>query len=137
MCLVEFTAPKRKKPRQVSENPFGVRNNPISSCVKTEVDQHQHHQSPKTDSSGSAAVVSATAATENGGSFGFTSLPGHQPSLVPSSELPQTVVENEMKCGAGVVLTKQEVEKEASAVGNIKITDGGITTAASVTTTNL
>ncbi|KAI3525704.1 hypothetical protein L1887_04714 [Cichorium endivia] len=140
-------APKRKRPRQVSENPFSVRNSPVSSSIKTEIDHHQHHQSPKTDisspylennSPGSAAV-----AAENGVSFGFTTLPGHQASSAPSSEapvpLPQPPAEEEGKCGVGVVLTKEEVEKESPAValndGNAK-TETVIMTAASTTATN-
>ncbi|XP_071717458.1 protein TIME FOR COFFEE-like [Rutidosis leptorrhynchoides] len=125
--------PKRKKPRQVSENHAGAQNNP----VKTEVDHnnhHQYHQSPKTDSSGSAALVAFAA--ENGGSNGFTSLPRQQPSSAASSVLPHTVSDNEGKCDASIMLTKQEVEKEASAVGNCKYTDGVITTATLVTMTN-
>lgn len=141
-------APKRKRPRQVSENPFSVRSSPVSSSIKTEIDHHQHHQSPKTDISSpyleNNSPGSAVPAAENGVSFGFTSVPGHQASSAPSSEpplpLPQPPVEEEGKCGVGVVLTKEEVEKESPAVG---INNGNgnseamITTTASTTATNL
>ncbi|KAL8188887.1 hypothetical protein R6Q57_029642 [Mikania cordata] len=134
-------APKRKRPRQVSDNPFSLRNSPVSSSIKTEIDHHQHHQSPKTDISSpyleNSSPASAVAAENGVSSFGFTTLPGHQASSAPSSE--PTVPEEEGKCGVGVVLTKEEV-KESPAVG---FNDGNsnpeavITTAASTTTTNL
>lgn len=141
-------APKRKRPRQVSENPFSVRSSPVSSSIKTEIDHHQHHQSPKTDISSpyleNNSPGSAAAAAENGVSFGFTSLPGHQAPSAPSSEpplpLPQPPAEEEVKCGVGVVLTKEEVEKESHAVGvndgNAK-TESVIATASSTTATIL
>ncbi|GJZ69114.1 protein time for coffee isoform X2 [Tanacetum coccineum] len=125
-------APKRKRPRQVSENnPFSVRSSPVSSSVKTENDHQNHQQSPRTDSSGSAAAVVGSG--ENGVSFGFTSLPGHP---VSSVEVKVPVVEE-----AKMVLTKEEVEKQSSAVGlnDVKSNNEGlITTSASIaTTTNL
>ncbi|KAI3715469.1 hypothetical protein L6452_22452 [Arctium lappa] len=141
-------APKRKRPRQVSENPFSVRSSPVSS-IKTEIDHHQHHQSPKTDISSpylennSPGSAAAAAAAENGVSFGFTSVPpGHQaPSSEPPLPLPQPpVVEEEGKCGVGVVLTKEEVEKESPAAGinnGNGNTEAVITTAASTTATNI
>lgn len=76
----------------MSENPFSVRSSPVSSSIKTEIDHHQHHQSPKTDISSpyleNNSPGSAAAAAENGVSFGFTSLPGHQAPSAPSSEPP-------------------------------------------------
>ncbi|KAL4588342.1 hypothetical protein LXL04_001226 [Taraxacum kok-saghyz] len=139
-------APKRKRPRQVSENPFSVRSSPVSSSIKTEIDHHQHHhQSPKTDISSpflenySPGSVAATAVADNGVSFGFTTLPGHQASTAPSSEPPLPIPEEEAKCGVGLVLTKEEAEKESHAVrlndGNAK-TETVIATAASTTATN-
>ncbi|KAK9070898.1 hypothetical protein SSX86_009466 [Deinandra increscens subsp. villosa] len=106
-------APKRKRPRQVSENPFSV----VSSSIKNEID---HHQSPKTDISSPYLENSSPAsavAGENGGvsSFGFTTLPGHPaPSSAP---LPAAAAEEEGKCGVGVVLTKEEAEKESPVGG--------------------
>ncbi|XP_024967030.1 protein TIME FOR COFFEE isoform X2 [Cynara cardunculus var. scolymus] len=135
-------APKRKRPRQVSENPFSVRSSPVSSSIKNEIDHHQHHQSPKTDISSpyleNNSPGSAAAAAENGVSFGFTSVPA--PSSEPPLPLPQPPVEEEGKCGVGVVLTKEEVEKESPAVGinnGNGNTEAMITTAASTTATNL
>ncbi|XP_076927100.1 protein TIME FOR COFFEE-like isoform X2 [Bidens hawaiensis] len=123
-------APKRKRPRPVSEtNPINARNCPV------EIDHNQHHQSPKTDNSSDAAV-------ENGGSsFGFTTLPGQKASPSPTSEQPTAVLpaEEERKCGVNV-LTKEEVEKESKVVklndGNSKV-ETVIKTAASTTVTNL
>ena len=62
----EFAAPKRKKPRPVKyedENPsaFTVRNNPISSTTKVEMDQ-----SAKTDTSPNLEKNSGSAPVENG-----------------------------------------------------------------------
>ena len=125
----EFAAPKRKRPRQVSENnPFSVRSSPVSSSVKTENDHQNHQQSPKTDSSGSAAAVVGSG--ENGVSFGITSLPGHP---VSSTEVKVPVVEE-----AKMVLTKEEAEKQSPAVGlndGKSNNEGLIATAASITTT--
>ncbi|KAI3815517.1 hypothetical protein L1987_15188 [Smallanthus sonchifolius] len=142
-------APKRKRPRQVSENPFNVRSSLVSSSIKTEIDhqhQHQHHQSPKTDISSpylennSPASVAAATAAENGvSSFGFTTLPGHKASSSPSSEPPVALLQQpaaeDMKCGVGEVLTKEEAKKESASVES---TDGnGNTDAAIKTGTNL
>ncbi|XP_076942070.1 protein TIME FOR COFFEE-like isoform X2 [Bidens hawaiensis] len=132
-------APKRKRPRQVSENPFSVRNSPVSSSMKAETDHHQHHQSPKTDISSpyleNSSPASAVAA-ENGTSFGFTTL--------PSSELPLAAeAREEAKFGVGVVLTKEEADKDSPAVGlndgnnNNNNSETVITTAASTKTTDL
>ncbi|KAJ9538198.1 hypothetical protein OSB04_030931 [Centaurea solstitialis] len=125
-------APKRKRPRQVSENPFSVRSSPVSSSIKTEIDHHQHHHH-----SGSAVA----AANENGGSFGFTSVPSAPSSEAAPPPLPPQppVEEKEGKCG---VLTKEEVEKESPAVGINNNNGNGnseamITTAASTTATNI
>lgn len=129
---MESTAPKRKRPRQVSENPFS-RSSSVSPSIKNEVDhQHQHHQSPKTDLE-DISQVSAAAGTEICVSFGFTSLPLDPPLQKP---------EQDGKCGVdvGLVLTKQEVEKKSHAVGlndGNKITQTVITTPASMTATNM
>ncbi|XP_076958360.1 protein TIME FOR COFFEE-like isoform X2 [Bidens hawaiensis] len=136
-------APKRKRPRQVSENPFSVRNSPVSSSMKAETDL-QHHQSPKTDISSpylkNCSPASAVAA-ENG-TFGFTTLPSSEPQPQPQQPLAAEPVE-EAKFGVGVVLTKEEAEKDSPTVG---LNDGNninnnnetlITTAASTKTTDL
>ncbi|MFS7929976.1 putative protein time for coffee [Helianthus anomalus] len=135
-------APKRKRPRQVSENP-------VSSSIKTEIEHHQRLQSPKTDISSpyleNNSPDSAAGGGENGvSSFGFTTLPGQKATSL-SSEPPVAVpqppaAEEERKCGVGAVLTKEEVEKESHMVklndGNSKI-EAVITTAASTTVINL
>ncbi|XP_076923917.1 protein TIME FOR COFFEE-like isoform X2 [Bidens hawaiensis] len=136
-------APKRKRPRQVSENPFSVRSSPVSSSMKAETDHYQHHQSPKTDISSpyleNSSPASAVAA-ENGTSFGFTTLPSSEPQ--PPPPLAAEAGE-EAKFGVGVVLTKEAAEKDSPAVG---LNDGNnnnnnietvITTAASTKTTDL
>jgi len=74
----------------VSDNPFTVRNSPVSSSIKTEID----HQSPKTEISSSYLDNSSPASAV----AGFAAL---------------TPAEEEGKCGVGVVLTKQEAEKES------------------------
>ncbi|KAM0071129.1 putative protein time for coffee [Helianthus debilis subsp. tardiflorus] len=135
-------APKRKRPRQVSENP-------VSSSIKTEIEHHQRLQSPKTDISSpyleNNSPDSAAGGGENGvSSFGFTTLPGQKATSL-SSEPPVAVpqlpaAEEEKKCGVGAMLTKEEVEKESHMVklndGNSKI-EAVITTAASTTVINL
>ncbi|KAJ0581099.1 putative protein time for coffee [Helianthus annuus] len=137
-------APKRKRPRQVLENP-------VSSSIKTEIDHHQQqrHQSPKTDISSPYLENSSPASAavgENGlSSFGFTTLPSQKAanssqSSEPPVPVPQPPAEEERKCGAGAVLTKEEVEKESLLVklndGNSKV-EAVITTAASSTVANL
>lgn len=127
----------------MSENPFSVRSSPVSSSMKAETDHHQHHQSPKTDISSpyleNSSPASAVAA-ENGTSFGFTTLPSSEPQ--PQPPLAADAGE-EVKFGVGVVLTKEEAEKDSPAVG---LNDGNnnnnnnetvITTAASTKTTDL
>ncbi|KAI3712384.1 hypothetical protein L1987_70939 [Smallanthus sonchifolius] len=138
-------APKRKRPRQVSENPFNVRSSPVSSSIKTEMDRH-HHQSSKTDISSpyleNNSPASAVAAENGVSSFGFTTLPGHKGSSSPSSEPSVALPAEEMKCGVGVavVLTKEEAEKESASV-ELNVRNGNadtvITTAATLTGTNL
>ncbi|KAI7758193.1 hypothetical protein M8C21_006522 [Ambrosia artemisiifolia] len=128
----DFTAPKRKRPRQVSENP-------VSSSVKTENDHHQQrHQSPKTDISSPYLENNTPASADNGGSsFGFTTMPGHKgsQSLEPTVAVSQPQ-EEERKCGVGAVLTKDEGDKVKLNDGNSK-NEAVITTAASTTVTSL
>ncbi|KAJ0957946.1 hypothetical protein HanPSC8_Chr01g0033571 [Helianthus annuus] len=53
-------APKRKRPRQVLEIP-------VSSSIKTKIDHHQRHQSPKTDISSPYLENSSLASAAVGG----------------------------------------------------------------------
>nr|XP_043623570.1 protein TIME FOR COFFEE isoform X2 [Erigeron canadensis] len=118
-------APKRKRPRQVSENPFGVRNSPpASSSVKNETDHQNQNQA--TNSSYMDHVPENGAAAP----FGFTSLPINQVS--ETTNRTQPLVEEEGKC-VGVVLTKEEAVSTSSLVGlneGNKVSESVIMTAA-------
>ncbi|CAK9161627.1 unnamed protein product [Ilex paraguariensis] len=85
---ISAVAPKRKRPRQVSENmgSFGVRSSPISTTItKVEIDQL-----PKTEISSPSMDKNPGSAAENGGvPYDLGSLVNSQPLTSPSEPIPE------------------------------------------------